>query len=164
MNPEWINSNIVRFNFNNINLLDSLSNEPKSHGSVTFKVKLKPNLAVNTQIKNKGYIYFDNNNPIITNTALNTIVNPQAIQVIDENHNFSIYPNPAQNQLHIELKKYQANHNFNASIYAINGQLLLNKNLQSQHEILDLKKLSTGIYFIRLQANQQVFQYKFVKE
>ncbi|MNU72006.1 Two component regulator propeller [compost metagenome] len=67
------NGGIVWWNFNDINLPDSNSNEPASHGFLKYKIKLKPNLSNDTEIKNTGHIYFDFNPAIVTNTALNTI-------------------------------------------------------------------------------------------
>ncbi|HLP22094.1 MAG TPA: leucine-rich repeat domain-containing protein, partial [Chitinophagales bacterium] len=56
----------VRFYFPNINLPDSNTNEPASHGYVQYKVKLKPNLPIGATISNTAFIYFDFNEPVIT--------------------------------------------------------------------------------------------------
>ncbi len=63
----------VRFNFPNINLPDSNVNEPASHGYVQYKVKLKDNLPLGTQVQNTAFIYFDFNAPVVTNTTVNTL-------------------------------------------------------------------------------------------
>jgi uncharacterized repeat protein (TIGR01451 family) len=60
-------SNVAVFNFPNINLVDSTTNEKGSHGFVTFKIKVKPNAV---SIRNQGAIYFDFNPPIYTNTSV----------------------------------------------------------------------------------------------
>lgn len=65
----------ISFHFPNIFLPDSTSNEPESHGFITFKVKAPAGLAPETRIENTAYIYFDNNPAIITNTTWNTIFN-----------------------------------------------------------------------------------------
>lgn len=65
---------IVKFNFPNINLPDSLSNEPQSHGYVRYKIKMKDNLPIGTVIENTAHIYFDFNPAIVTNTTLNTLI------------------------------------------------------------------------------------------
>jgi len=62
-------NNIVFFEFLNIQLPDSNVNEAKSHGFVSFKIKPKNNVSVNSTINNKAAIYFDYNAPVITNTA-----------------------------------------------------------------------------------------------
>jgi uncharacterized repeat protein (TIGR01451 family) len=84
----------LRFNFPNINLPDSVSNEPASHGYVQYKVKPKRNLPVGTQINNTAYIYFDFNSPVQTNTTSNVIDVVSGSQDQFSNYNISIYPNP----------------------------------------------------------------------
>jgi gliding motility-associated-like protein/uncharacterized repeat protein (TIGR01451 family) len=67
------NADIVNFTFNDINLLDSVHNEPQSHGWLQFKIKLKNNLAWGTKTVNLASIYFDYNSAIVTNEAVNFI-------------------------------------------------------------------------------------------
>ncbi|MBK8351484.1 MAG: hypothetical protein IPL21_07180 [Saprospirales bacterium] len=43
-------SNVVNFVFNNIKLVDSLHNEPLSHGFVKYRIQQKPNNANGTKI------------------------------------------------------------------------------------------------------------------
>ncbi len=64
-----VKDGVVFFEFTNILLPDSNVNEPKSHGFVSFRIKPQTTVAVNTIIPNKAAIYFDYNEPIITNTA-----------------------------------------------------------------------------------------------
>ena len=66
--------NVARFNFPNINLPDSNSNEPGSHGFVQFRIKLKNGLQLHTAISNTSYIYFDFNSPVQTNTVVDTLL------------------------------------------------------------------------------------------
>lgn len=68
------NNGLVTFTFNNINLPDSSTNQIESNGYVLYRVKVKPDLANNTPINNTAYIYFDQNDAIVTNTTLNTMV------------------------------------------------------------------------------------------
>jgi fimbrial isopeptide formation D2 family protein len=59
----------VLFAFTNINLPDSFSNEPGSHGYITYRVKVKNNLAAGFTINNTAHIYFDYNTAVVTNTV-----------------------------------------------------------------------------------------------
>jgi uncharacterized repeat protein (TIGR01451 family) len=96
--------NIVRFDFPNINLIDSNANEPLSHGWVTYRIKAKSGLANGTTIHNTAYIYFDYNAPIVTNTTLNTIdisMNVEEYSSVDNN----IYPNPATDAVNISFNE-----------------------------------------------------------
>ena len=62
------------FNFPNINLPDSNSNEPGSHGYVQFKIRAKNNIVIGDVLSNTANIYFDFNAPIITNTTNNAVI------------------------------------------------------------------------------------------
>ncbi len=70
-----ITGNKVIWTFNDILLPEAASNEAKSHGFVKFKIKLKNNLNIGDEITNSAKIYFDFNDPVITNTTT-TIVAP----------------------------------------------------------------------------------------
>ena len=67
--------NILTWTFNNINLPDSTSNEPESHGYIKFKINPQEDLALGTQVENFADIFFDFNDPIRTNTTLTTFDN-----------------------------------------------------------------------------------------
>ena len=89
INPE---THLVDFYFENIQLPDSVNNEPESHGFITYAVTPNPDLPVGTVLENTAYIYFDNNEPIITNTTWTTIhecggeaaFEPVAVLICDE--------------------------------------------------------------------------------
>ncbi|MEO6669515.1 MAG: T9SS type A sorting domain-containing protein [Ferruginibacter sp.] len=72
-----VTGNAVSFEFLNILLPDSNVNELKSHGYVTFRIKPQATVALNSSIPNIAAIYFDYNSPVITNTALTNILEPQ---------------------------------------------------------------------------------------
>lgn len=59
--------------YDNILLVDSLTNEPESHGYFAYTIQAHPD-ALDLQVTNTAGIYFDFNQPIITNTTLNTVV------------------------------------------------------------------------------------------
>jgi uncharacterized repeat protein (TIGR01451 family) len=68
-----LKNNKVEFIFDGINLPDSTSDEPNSHGYVSFKIK-PSNAVFGNTILNTASIFFDFNAPIITNTT-STFVN-----------------------------------------------------------------------------------------
>jgi uncharacterized repeat protein (TIGR01451 family) len=65
----------VKFNFLNIHLLDSTTNERASHGYVQYRIKLNNALAEGVNIHNKASILFDLNAPVLTNTTSSKICN-----------------------------------------------------------------------------------------
>ncbi len=70
---ELLPGNILKFSFNNIYLPDSNSNEPESHGYISYKISPLPGF-FDVAINNSAGIFFDYNYPIITNTVTNTVV------------------------------------------------------------------------------------------
>jgi hypothetical protein len=72
---DLLNNNVVQFTFEHIKLVDSLTNEPKSHGYVSFRISQKAGNTNGSVIQNKGYIYFDYNSPIVTPAVFNTVNN-----------------------------------------------------------------------------------------
>jgi uncharacterized repeat protein (TIGR01451 family) len=88
----------IDFFFDNIQLADSVSNEPESHGFVKFSVVPRSNVVLGDQISNFCDIYFDYNDPIRTNTAQSQAVffNPNNLPAnTGANGQFSVRPNPA---------------------------------------------------------------------
>jgi len=64
---------VLEWTFNNILLPDSTTDEPGSHGFIKFKVGQQPDLPQGTQLLNDADIYFDFNDPIITNETVHSI-------------------------------------------------------------------------------------------
>jgi|GEM_PF-3712687 len=69
-------NNVVSFLFKNIYLPDSTANEKESKGFVQFRITSTPDAYANDEIINRGYIYFDNNPPIITPDVANLYYKP----------------------------------------------------------------------------------------
>ncbi len=67
-------ANKATWRFANINLPDSNSNEPGSHGFLMYKIKAEPTLVIGDTIFNRAGIYFDFNPPILTETDTLLIV------------------------------------------------------------------------------------------
>jgi uncharacterized repeat protein (TIGR01451 family) len=71
----------VDFYFQDIQLPDSVNNEPESHGLVSFKIRPTENLPLLTELTNTASIFFDNNPPIVTNTTWSTIYDCSLFEV-----------------------------------------------------------------------------------
>jgi len=85
------NERTLVWDFENINLIDSTTNEPESHGFIWFKIKPIEGIASGAQIPNTATIFFDNADPIVTNTSIVTITGSQDVGTL------SIFPNPVGN-------------------------------------------------------------------
>lgn len=151
-----INSNKVEFIFENINLpFDNANND----GYIAFKIKTLPSLVVGNTFSNLVNIYFDYNFPIITNTATTTIIALQNPSFEFANY-FSLYPNPATNELNINLK--QSVEINSIQIYNTIGQLV---SVQTGNALkVDISHLKTGNYFIKINTNEGFSSSQFIKE
>ena len=73
---EILEGRIIRWEFDNILLVDSTTNEPASNGFVRFTIDQNEGNENGTLITNSAGIYFDFNLPVITPTVFNTISDP----------------------------------------------------------------------------------------
>ncbi len=142
--------NTVRFNFPNINLPDSVSDEPNSHGYVQFKAKLKNSLPFGTIIENTTHIIFDFNAPVVTNTTVNEIVNltSSPTLTLPGREGIALYPNPVTDG---NLKIiFQSKQNTTAAfeLFDISGRKVFSKvlNLSGNSQTIKLPELSAGMY------------------
>ncbi len=62
------------FRFDDILLPDSNANEPESHGFIRYRISTVDGVPDGTVITNCASIFFDLNEPVVTNTTLNTLV------------------------------------------------------------------------------------------
>ena len=152
------------FHFPNILLVDSFKNEPESHGFIVFKINLRENLEPGTEILNNAGIYFDGNEPVITNTYKYVVTIPT--RLIETNFtSFSVYPNPTQNSINIDLSSLGLQY-YDVTISNLQGQKILEQGSNDQIIKMDVQSLNTGLYFITVKDNEGRFVAveKFIKE
>ncbi|HLK97586.1 MAG TPA: T9SS type A sorting domain-containing protein, partial [Hymenobacter sp.] len=140
---------IVHFNFPNINLPDSNSNEPDSHGWVQYRVKSKSTVdPLSTTIHNTASIYFDFNAPIVTNDAL---VEPATGILNTAQPNFELYPNPTADHVTIVLPKEHPN--ALVAVYDLTGREVLSTAPVNAQARLQTRLLSFGVYHVAMLVN-----------
>jgi len=157
---EITNGNNIEFIFDGIYLPDSTTDEPNSHGYITFKIKPKSDVVLGDIINATAAIYFDFNPPIITNTAMTEIVDRLSVDGSEANK-VTIHPNPASSTLTINSKK-----NINTVlVFDLNGRLLVKKELSTYkpNYELDVKNLSSGFYFLEIKTDTASETVKFMK-
>jgi uncharacterized repeat protein (TIGR01451 family) len=135
-----LGNGIYRFEFPQIWLPDSTTNEAQSHGHLTYRITELPNNPINSTIENTAYIYFDWNSPIITNTTFN--INMWIDGINELENQLVVYPNPATDEIMVSLEQPT-----NVRVTDLNGKLLLERILQPG-DALDLDSLNAGIYMI----------------
>jgi hypothetical protein len=140
------NENVVEFVFENIQLpFDDANND----GFVLFKIKTLETLEVGDFISNKADIFFDFNLPITTNTAFTEVTeNTLSTDSVDL-VNFSVYPNPASNELKISWDRTEK---VSVQLFNVLGQLVYHNRETSLVEPLniDTSQQATGVYFLKI--------------
>jgi uncharacterized repeat protein (TIGR01451 family) len=151
--------NELIFTFDPILLMDSVSNEPESHGFVEFTVKQKSSNPTNYVINNTAAIYFDFNDPIYTNTFKYTITPVVGIEEIQENK-FAVFPNPGNDYVQINLDKELISNLDSKSYIVIRdlfGRMVKQQNITSNSTLINTKDISSGLYLIECKTQNQSF-------
>jgi uncharacterized repeat protein (TIGR01451 family) len=157
----------LEVNYRYIDLPAAMDDSIGAHGYFKYKIKPKKSVAGGTQIANHAKIYFDFEEPIITNTVISTI----KYQGSHEVKNLKIFPNPVSDWVQIILDEefYRVTdpkviahwviQDYNArSIHEGNG------NFEARTEI-NISHLPTGIYILRaFDQSGQVYVGKMLKK
>jgi hypothetical protein len=75
----------------------------------------------------------------------------------------TIFPNPAEDQLTIELSDVSTEPSL-LECYSMDGRLLFTQNLTSTTNILDLTQLERGMYCLKVSSKYKTWTQKFVKQ
>lgn len=151
-----LDDNVLRFRFDNILLPDSNVNEAASHGFVKFRISQKADNPNGTLIENRAAIYFDFNDPVITNATFHTIGDHFILVKTDETSTgvLKVYPNPSVETAIFELPEtmQQGRFEFTNGI----GQVLRNERITGNQYRFDRGLLPAGMYFYKISdgANQ----------
>jgi hypothetical protein len=112
--------------------------------------------------------YNGDGNPANDDTNNNGVVDyidPFNILATDANaieNAIKLFPNPVSEILNIENT---SNYNVsNVSIYSINGALVKEINSQNSIQTIPVSDLQTGLYFVKIQLNDEVKNFKFIKK
>ncbi len=66
----------------------------------------------------------------------------------------SIYPNPAHDEINIELNTHNSSLIAHLNIYDITGRLINSERVISDRATMDVKDLNAGIYLLELSGDQ----------
>lgn len=155
-----VRNNVLTFHFPNIQLPDSTSNPEGSKGYVQYRIKPKANLALGTQIKNTANIYFDYNDPIVTNTTVNEYVTTNSLHE-NEQVSVKVYPNPFSSSTTVAFG--QAMTNADIHLYNVYGQEVRKiSNFSGTKLSIQKESLTAGIYFLQIKNEQHSQKIKLI--
>jgi uncharacterized repeat protein (TIGR01451 family) len=153
-NMRLTSEGVLTFIFENVLLPDSNINEPASHGFVEYFIRQRPGNSFGDQIRNRAAIYFDYNDPVITNSTLHTIgipfvtrtENPTQDQLV-----FDVMPNPFSSSFQIVLLEDQPRKNgFRVEMLLPDGRIALSKWVSGESILIGRDNLPVGLYFLVL--------------
>lgn len=144
------NDGTLEFTFNNILL------QPTEMGFVKFSVEANPALQLNETVSNTAEIYFDFNQPIITNTVKTTVQYPISGTSNVDNQFFSIRmtPNPAHDRAMIEITANTLAATKYMILYDAQGRIVKQFRELSARTPISLDGMSSGMYQVVLVSAQ----------
>lgn len=89
------NDRVLTVDFENINLPDSSSDEPGSHGFFQYRMRTLTSLQAGDEVHNTARIYFDFNPPIVTGTVVTPVAEPAGLSSSQSPAQLQVQPNPA---------------------------------------------------------------------
>lgn len=137
---------IASFRFNGINLLPSDENLEGSQGTFTYSIDELDNLALNSEIRNTAYIYFDFNPAIITNTTVNKNANV-GVNTLDLEE-VLVFPNPTKNEFTLQLPD-----NGTIVIFDLTGKEIMSRQVSVTQKI-DVSNLANGLYNLQVSTTK----------
>ncbi|MBK8955221.1 MAG: hypothetical protein IPM34_06665 [Saprospiraceae bacterium] len=142
----------LEFFFNDIHLPDSNLSEQNSHGYILYSIKPKPGLHAGSLIQNTAGIYFDYNDPVLTNVALlrlkqltgNKESNAIAHRV------FVSVPNPASNYTDIFIPDDWQYKKLTGSLFSPEGRFIQLYSWKEKLLRIERQHFSPGLYYLLL--------------
>lgn len=148
------NGNTLVFTFENILLPDSTTNLLGSQGFVEFKIGQRADLSLGTVIENSAAIYFDINEPIITNTTSHKL-GKDFIEIINSTsdvepaYQLKVVPNPAHTEAVITVDGWPTGTSTFELVDA-RGVLVRQTTFTGNTFRLERRELAAGVYFFCL--------------
>lgn len=150
------------FTFNNILLPDSNTNEPASHGYVIYSIETDSGLFAGTMINNTADIYFDLNEPVITNTTLNTMVYVIPVglnELTPDKSDIIVMPNPASEKVLLKFNNLRGTV-YNLTVYSLAGKMIHQNKTANGEVLISLDKFNSGLYIYELTPNGEGKAYR----
>ncbi|MFN8165347.1 MAG: T9SS type A sorting domain-containing protein [Bacteroidia bacterium] len=154
----------LRFVFNHILLPDSTTDSAGSNGYIHYRIQPVSNLVVGTQIDNTAAIYFDFNQPVITNTATTALLLDDRIPAVKEGR-LSIFPSPAHSYIRFDIPADFQSSDLNLYVKDIHGRNLIGQKIGSGRTDgrVEIENLPSGIYLLELRSGERSIKSKFIK-
>jgi uncharacterized repeat protein (TIGR01451 family) len=153
-----LKGNVLSVRFPNIMLPDSMSNAMGSTGSFQYRIKPKANLPLGTSIANTGYIYFDFNSAVVTNTTMNMFTSTASVSELETSTAVvGVYPNPFSDNTTFVIQSEKMNEMYSFEMLDVLGKVVKSVNgISSKQFQVSRNGLETGIYFYKIYSAERV--------
>jgi uncharacterized repeat protein (TIGR01451 family) len=133
----------MRFEFPQIWLADSTTNEPESHGHLIYRIRENFGCVPGVEIENTAHIFFDWNEAIVTNTTYN--INEFFGGLSKESAlDLTVLPNPTSNFVNVELQG-----EFSYNLCDLEGRRVSFGSAKDTVQ-LQMNDLKSGIYLLHV--------------
>lgn len=165
---EFPAANVLKWRFENINLPDSTSDEPGSHGYLLFRIKTMPVNFQKDSVFNRCGIYFDYNAPVITNFT-KTIISKEIVATSSAENGLFLQaaPNPASEVCLVNFSLETADF-CEIKLTDLAGravQIFSKRKLEAGNQSVpvDLRGLPGGVYFFDIKTGAKQGAIRIVK-
>ena len=143
----YMTDGVLHFVFDPIHLPDSGANEPASHGFVKFEILPRNTMVIGEGVANSANIYFDFNQPVITDTVFVPVALPTLVAQVLDRSSTTLFPNPVQDQLQFTWSRHHVGSPM-VEVFAPDGRLVSRSRIVRSG--LDVAHFSPGHYTARL--------------
>lgn len=151
---DYYGDGFLKFVFDPIALPDSNVNVAGSQGFVSFRVKQMPDVPLQTDIYNRAAIYFDFNEPVITNRTHHKVginfVTVDTWTPAQEGLVLQISPNPATDQVTLTIGGTDHIPDGYAELTDLTGRHTTRIHFSGNQINLERGQLPAGIYMLRI--------------
>ncbi|MEO0734001.1 MAG: T9SS type A sorting domain-containing protein, partial [Bacteroidota bacterium] len=152
-----IDSNrMVTFTFANIMLPDSNVNLAGSQGVINYSIDHAPELQRGDDMQNLAAIYFDFNEPIITNTTSHRIAKSGlpvgTREELAQSVRMDVFPNPTDGLLQVKLPAAEVRLDDELTVTDVLGRPLFSTTYEKVGRGLDVSRLPQGYYLLVLRG------------
>ncbi len=162
---EVYNQGILKITFEDIRLLPDGTSDSQDLAFVEFKIGQKADNPIGTEINNRATIFFDYQQPLISNLVTHTIdTYPDFVRVVVDTDNpinpaikMNVYPNPFVDRVRFDIIGRTDVGPLKFSVFDLNGRLIDQRQYTNNQFSYDRhSSLTEGIYIFRVEAEGQL--------
>jgi uncharacterized repeat protein (TIGR01451 family) len=160
-----VTNEVAIWTFANIFLPDSFVDPLGSIGSFSYRMAPKSTLVLGDQLTNRADIYFDYNDPVLTNTTVTTVELAAGLDDVSANSGLRMHPSPSNGQVNITWTRADVT---NAQLIVldalgrVSATIALNQLAAQSTRTVDLSNVAPGTYTAWLQGTGVEARSRFV--